>query len=130
MASSTKIIHEFSFFFRVYGDGRIERFLNALVHCRLHISSPVQAIFISSDLEIKSHVFLPKLNPAYPPQNCLSSSMSMAVEVFNVVTQGIGSVFNIGSVSIPTAPRLDSPFKSSPSIEIQEIRNLVKQSNL
>ncbi|KVI01980.1 2-hydroxyisoflavanone dehydratase-like [Cynara cardunculus var. scolymus] len=96
MASATKVVHEFPFFFKVYEDGRIERFLTTP---RLPPSTDpttgVQSkdVVISSDLEIKSRIFLPKLNPEDPPKKlpliiyvhgggfCIGSP-------FNVITQG------------------------------------------
>ncbi|KAJ9548325.1 hypothetical protein OSB04_020868 [Centaurea solstitialis] len=71
MASSTKILHEFPFFIRVYEDGRVERFLKAP---RVPPSTdPVSGVrtkdvIVSSDLEVKSRIFLPKTDPTNPPR--------------------------------------------------------------
>ncbi|KAI3725519.1 hypothetical protein L1987_65309 [Smallanthus sonchifolius] len=68
MASSTEIAHDFPPFIRVYTDGRVERFI-AIPHLP---PSPdpltgIQSkdIIISPHLQIKSRIFLPKLNPPH-----------------------------------------------------------------
>ncbi|KAJ9551819.1 hypothetical protein OSB04_015864 [Centaurea solstitialis] len=71
MASSPKILHEFPFFFRVFDDGRIERFFQTP---RLPPSTDpatgVQSkdVVISPDLEVNSRIFLPKIDPTDPPK--------------------------------------------------------------
>ncbi|KAK1418223.1 hypothetical protein QVD17_27372 [Tagetes erecta] len=65
MASSTEIIHDFSPYMRVFNDGRVERLL---IFPNLPPSTdPITGIqskdiAISSDLGVKSRIFLPKIN--------------------------------------------------------------------
>ncbi|KAK1431221.1 hypothetical protein QVD17_14522 [Tagetes erecta] len=71
MASSTEITHEFPPFIRVYNDGRVERLQTApLIPPSTDPVSGVQSkdIVISPDHEVKSRIFLPKINQADPPK--------------------------------------------------------------
>nr|XP_043628920.1 probable carboxylesterase 5 [Erigeron canadensis] len=96
MDSTTEITHDFPPFFRRFKDGRIERFVTTP---RLPPSTdPITGIqskdvVISPDIDIKSRIFLPKINPSDPPRKlpliiyvhggafCIGSPI-------NIITQG------------------------------------------
>ncbi|KAI3704049.1 hypothetical protein L1987_74255 [Smallanthus sonchifolius] len=97
MPSSTEIAHDFPPFFRVYTDGRVER-LVTIPHLPPS-TDPVTGVqskdvVISTKLGIKSRIFLPKINPANPPQKlpliiyvhggafCFGSPLNVATQSF------------------------------------------------
>ncbi|KAM0028776.1 putative carboxylesterase [Helianthus debilis subsp. tardiflorus] len=96
MASSTEITHDFPPFIRVYKDGRVERlFATPRLPPSTDPVTGVQSkdVVISPDLDVKSRIFLPKVDPEAPPQKlpliiyvhgggfCIGSPL-------NIVTQG------------------------------------------
>ncbi|XP_071736783.1 probable carboxylesterase 5 [Rutidosis leptorrhynchoides] len=124
MASTTEIAHEFAPFLRVYTDGRVERLLTTP---RLPPSTDpitgVQSkdIVISTEIDVKSRIFLPKIDPTDPPRNlplivyihgggfCIGSPI-------NIITQGFLTPFvsQIPSVTIAVGYRL-APEHSLPT---------------
>ncbi|KAI3755521.1 hypothetical protein L1987_55324 [Smallanthus sonchifolius] len=121
MASSTEIAHDFTPFIRVYNDGRVERLLTAP---RLPPSTdPVTGvqskdIVISSDPEVKSRIFLPKINPEHPPKKlpliiyvhgggfCIGSPINIVTQAFltPLVSQTPAVAISIGYRLAPEHP--------------------------
>ncbi|KAK1431224.1 hypothetical protein QVD17_14526 [Tagetes erecta] len=116
MASSTEIAHDFSPLIRVYKDGRVERqFTTPRLPPSTDPVTGVQSkdIFISPNPEVKSRIFLPKINPDDPPKKlpliiyvhgggfCIGSPL-------NVITQGFLTplVSQIPAVAISIGYRL------------------------
>ncbi|KAJ0935752.1 putative carboxylesterase [Helianthus annuus] len=96
MASSTEITHDFPPFIRVYKDGRVERlFATPRLPPSTDPVTGVQSkdVVISPELDVKSRIFLPKVDPGAPPQKlpliiyvhgggfCIGSPL-------NIITQG------------------------------------------
>ncbi|KAD6454219.1 hypothetical protein E3N88_08925 [Mikania micrantha] len=97
MDSSIQITHDFPPFLRVYNDGRVERLIT-IPHLPPS-TDPITGIqfkdvVISPDHEIKSRIFLPKIDPANPPQKlplviyvhggafCMGSPLNVATQSF------------------------------------------------
>ncbi|KAK9074020.1 hypothetical protein SSX86_006615 [Deinandra increscens subsp. villosa] len=116
MPSSIQIAHDFPPFIRVYNDDRVERLIT-IPHLPPS-TDPVTGVrtkdvVISPDLEIKSRIFLPKIDPASPPRKlpliiyvhggafCIGSPL-------NVATQGLLTpiVAQIPAVAIAIGYRL------------------------
>ncbi|KAK1431223.1 hypothetical protein QVD17_14525 [Tagetes erecta] len=121
MASSTEITHEFPPFIRVYKDGRFERLQTSpLIPPSTDPVTGVQSkdIVISPDHEVKSRIFLPKINPVDPPKKlplvihihgggfCIGSPVNVVTQsvVMPLVSQTPAVVLSIGYRLAPEHP--------------------------